>query len=290
MTGLMLVLALGVGATRSRQPIFKVYRSVEVMALSGASMIGTATRIEPPAPGGEQFKVCVVFSDCFELDSHKSGAVYGAYLSVDKSRAQEWISAKARILSFQDGEWLNLDDPETKIFDAKLRPVKGVGELVQAIRKARKAHPEIERVRPFYRPLSKEEEGRMGVEPGSKLAVPYDRKVERWAHDQLRSRDGSERLQGVMALRGFDSDANAARLKRLLKDPYTVQYGDQPARFPIREEASRILEDWGLNREVSDAGKKPVALLVHSDTQAPPVMIVEFGSQSFSFQQAHSPK
>lgn len=241
-----LTLALGLiaSAGQSAQPILRHYQSVEVMALSGATLVGTAMKIEPPAPGGEQFKVCVVFENCREIDQKKDGAVYGAYLSVSKPAAEAWIAARSRILVFEGGSWINLDDPKEKIFDRWLRPVLGVEALVDRLRRIHKDHPEIERVRSFARPLSREEIRLHGLEPDSRLVVPYDHEVEKWALRQIRSKDWVDRHHGVHALRRFESPHNIRLLKALLSDPY--QAADGSGRRPVREAAKDVLEAWGV--------------------------------------------
>jgi len=239
-----LSLALLVSAGSSAQPILRHYKSVEVMALSGATLVGTAVKIEPPAPGGEQFKVCVVFENCMEIDRKKDGAVYGAYLSVSKPAAEAWIAARSRILVFEGGSWINLDDPKEKIFDRWLRPIKGVEALVDRLRRVHKDHPEIERVRSFAMPLSREEIKRHGLEPDSRLVVPYDHQVEKWALRQIRSKDWVNRLHGVSALRSFESPRNIRLLKALLSDPYQAEDGS--GRRPVREAAKDVLEGWGV--------------------------------------------
>lgn len=67
-------------------------------------MVGVATKIQPPAPGGEQVKVCVVFRDCTTINWYGAYPETGAFLSVDKFKVDEWIKSRARILSFDGGE------------------------------------------------------------------------------------------------------------------------------------------------------------------------------------------
>ncbi len=239
-----LSLALLASAGSSVQPVLRHYQSVEVVALNGASLVGTALKIEPPAPGGEQFKVCVVFENCMEIDRKKDGAVYGAYLTVSRPAAEAWIAARSRILVFEGGHWINLDDPKERIFDRWLRPIKGVEALVDRLRKVHRDHPEIERVRSFAMPLSREEIKRHDLEPDSRLVVPYDHEVEKWALRQIRSKDWVDRHHGVHALRSFESPRNIRLLKTLLADSY--QSEDGSGRRPIREAAKDVLEAWGV--------------------------------------------
>ncbi|MBS1718809.1 MAG: hypothetical protein JST35_00005, partial [Armatimonadetes bacterium] len=167
-----------------RQPLVPVYRCAEVMALSGPEVVGRATRIVPPAPGGEMIRLNVVFTDWqgFEpspLDSEY--AEIGTFLAVDRRTVDQWIESKARILTFQGGGWTNLDDPKERFFDAKLRPISSVEAFITAMRRARQAHPEIERIAAFTRSMTLEEAKSLKVPAGSRVQVPWDREVERWS-------------------------------------------------------------------------------------------------------------
>lgn len=227
------------------QPDIHSYRSVEVMALSGASLVGVPIKIQPPAPGGEQVLVCVVFRDWSSVS--EEGEHYpeiGDFLSVERSTVEDWIKAKARILTFQGGSWLNMDDPKTKVFDANLNRIEGVDACISRLRQEFWAHPEIERIRPFYRLLSAAESRRMGVEEGAYLAVPYDQRVERWGIGCLKDKDWVRRAAGVDALSRFRSQENIRRLRGLLSDPHPEKRGDTTY-FPVRERAARLLAAWG---------------------------------------------
>jgi hypothetical protein len=230
---------------RAGQPIFKVYRSVDVMALSGASMVGVAVRIEPPASGGEQIKPCVVFRNCVTINWYGAFPETGAYLDVDKAKVDEWIRTKARILSFDGGNWVNLDDPSERFFDARLHRITDVNEVVGQLRRVYADHPEIERVRVFYRPVSATEAARLGVERDTRIAVPLDARVERWAIEMTRSSVGNDRALGADSLLAFENSANKERLTKLLSDPYVSDFGGGRKRYPVREAARRVLMRWG---------------------------------------------
>ena len=216
------------------------------MALSGASMVGVPVRIQPPAPGGEQIKVCVVFRECVAIQPFATHPETGAFLSVDKRKVEEWIQAKARILSFEGGNWLNLDDPKTRFIDSKLNRIEGVDACIKRLREIYLQHPEIERVRPFYRPLSEAEARRLDVESDARLAVPCDKEVERWALAGIGHKDGHRRAEGASALYYFRSDDNVKRLRRLLTDPYFYVESNGNKQYPVRNAARNILELWGL--------------------------------------------
>jgi hypothetical protein len=228
------------------QPILKVYRSIEVMALSGASMVGVATKIQPPAPGGEQEKVCVVFRNCITINWYGAYPETGAFLNVDKLKVDDWIKSKARILSFDGGEWVNLDDPQERFFDAQLNPVIDPDEVIRRLKKNYRDRPEIERVRAYYRPLSAEESRRLGVEPSARIAVPCDRNLERWAVRQLGSKNWINRVNGTAALVNFESPANVRRLNALLKDPFQGQDANGQPTFPVQQAARFTLTSWGV--------------------------------------------
>jgi hypothetical protein len=219
---------------------------VEVMALSGASMVGVATKIQPPAPGGEQEKVCVVFRDCNTINWYGAYPETGAFLNVDKVKVDDWIASKAKILSFDGGDWVNLDDPKERFFDARLNPIKDPNEVIRRLKKTYRDHPEIERVRAFYRPFSNEECRRLGVELNARIAVPCDRELERWAVAQLGSKNWIERVNGASALVNFESPGNIRLLKALLTDPYQDQDANGKPNFPVQRAARFTLESWGV--------------------------------------------
>ena len=229
--------------TSVAQPNIRTYRSLEVMALSGASMVGVATKIQAPVTGGEQILVCVVFRDCVSINGYAPFPETGAFLSVDQRKVEEWIKTKARILSFEGGSWINLDDPKEKIFDVKLNRIEGVEECIRRLRKEYRAHPEIERVRSYYRPFFAEESERLGVEPGAYIAVPCDKNLERWAIDCIRSKDWRRRAAGADALGPFESPENRKRLNGLLSDPFSTK-SDEETHYPVRDRAKRVLDYW----------------------------------------------
>ncbi len=235
--------ALGFGIEVG-QPMPTHYRSVEAMALTGASMVGTAVRIQPPAPGGEQYKVCVVFRDVQTINWHGAYPETGAFLSVSKSTVQQWIDSKARILSFDGGDWINLDDPKTKVFDADLNRIQGVDAVVSRLRLVYHQHPEIERGRIYYRPFLDDEVQRLGVESDARFGVLCDRKLEQWAIRCLTSTDWVHRVEGTRALRWFRSKDNEERLLKLLLDPFEVKVEGEKSRYPVRDAAREVLLSW----------------------------------------------
>lgn len=236
------ILALSYSATS--QPMIPTYQSLEVMALSGATMVGVPVRIQPPVTGGEQYKVDVVFRDCVAINNWVPYPETGAFLSVDKRKVEEWIRDKSRILSFHGGQWLNLDDPKTRFIDAKMNRITSVDEFIRRLREIYRQHPEIERVRPFYRPLFPEEAERLGVEPDAQVAVPCDRSLEKWGQACTDHRDWERRIVGVRVLQMFESAENRRRLGKLLNDPYSVLDADKKKVFPVREQAKRVLGSW----------------------------------------------
>lgn len=215
------------------------------MALSGYPMVGVAVRIQPPVTGGEQIKLDVVFRDCQSVPATPGYPEMGTFLSVDKATVEEWIKTKARILTFHGGRWINLDDPKEKLLDADLNPIKSVDELIRRMRKHYREHPEIETVRSCYRPFSAEECRRLGVEPNSRLAVPCDKKVERWALSCLRDKDWTRRIAGIDGLYYFESPANIKTLKGLRADPYSIKQSDGELDYPVRRRALDMLSKWG---------------------------------------------
>jgi len=88
------------------------------------------------------------------------------------------------------------------------------------------------------------------------LRVPVDERLEKRAHDYIRSESYPKREEGVRALRYFKSDANTARVKMLLNDPgwayvYRAQEnkGGEVRIYGVRQEAYRTLKSWGSDVE-----------------------------------------
>ena len=223
------------------------------MALSGASMVGVATKILPPAPGGEQTLVDVEFKNCISIGPVMTYPETGAFLSVDRQKVEEWIRSGARILSFDNGSWINLDGPKEKFFDSKLNRIESAEKCIERMRQIFREHPEIERGRTFARRFSAEEAKRLGVEAGAFLLVPCDNTLEKWAIQGIESKDWIRRMDGIDALRWFESPANKKRLLKLTTDPFrsTDRSND---RFPVRERAMWVLENWSV-KVVSNTGK-----------------------------------
>jgi hypothetical protein len=78
--------------------------------------------------------------------------------------------------------------------------------------------------------------------------VPIDDALEPRAIAWIADKDVSVRVQGVGALESFRSEANAARLKKLLADDgfYTQQTDNGPRtkHYPVRAKAHEVLDGW----------------------------------------------
>ena len=90
-----------------------------------------------------------MFRNCVAINWYGAFSETGAYLNVDKAKIDEWIRSKERILSFDGGDWVNLDDPSERFFDARLHRITDANEVVGRLKQVYGAHPEIERVRVF---------------------------------------------------------------------------------------------------------------------------------------------
>ncbi len=241
----MILLPLASFLFFSHQPSFAYYQSVELIALSGASMVGVADHIQPPAPGGEQTLVCVVFRRCQAISSGMTFPETGAFLKVEKSQVDEWIRTKARIVSYGDGGWLNLDDPKTVMIDHNLRKISTAEECIRLLQATYWEHPEVEKPRIYYRPVFDDEAKRLGLPQNARVGVPYDRSVEKWALECIGSKDWIRRVTGAQAMRMFKSSDNIRRMKALLEDPYEAKESDGRSRFPVRQSATYTLQGWG---------------------------------------------
>ncbi|HLO99287.1 MAG TPA: hypothetical protein VK171_11880, partial [Fimbriimonas sp.] len=213
------------------------------------AMVGVATRIQPPAPGGEQIKVDVVFKNCVSIGEYAPYPETGAFLSVRKETVQEWIDTKARILSYSEGNWINLDDPKERFFDDTLNRITSVEEAIKRMRKISRDNPEIDRVKVFNRPLSDEEAKRLDADRGAYIAVPCNRTLEKWAIGAMKSSEWSLRSSGTYALVHFHSPENEKRVRQMLTDPFKAAGDRGKESYPVRETAKRVLEYWGYREE-----------------------------------------
>jgi hypothetical protein len=91
------------------------------------------------------------------------------------------------------------------------------------------------------------------------LTVPVDDRLQKRAHEYLRSDDYMCRQEGIRALRFFKSEENIARARALLKDPSWAtskraedNEGVEVRYYGIREEAYEALKEWG------EQAKEPV--------------------------------
>lgn len=91
---------------------------------------------------------------------------------------------------------------------------------------------------------------------GLVVIVPVDDRLEKRAHEYIRSTDSIRRSDGIKALRFFKSDENITRLKTLLDDPDsgylrhpTNNMGVEVRQYTVRKEAFETLEQWGVKVE-----------------------------------------
>lgn len=85
------------------------------------------------------------------------------------------------------------------------------------------------------------------------LDVPVDERLEKRAHESIRSKSYMEREEGARALRHFNSDENVARLQSLLADPGWAymrhaeqNQGVEVRVYGVRTESYRSLKFWGV--------------------------------------------
>lgn len=88
------------------------------------------------------------------------------------------------------------------------------------------------------------------------LSVPIDERLEMRARDYIRSEMYEKRIEGVRALRYFNSDENIARVRTLLNDPEWAHLyragenkGVEVRIYGVRQEAYRTLKSWGVDVE-----------------------------------------
>jgi hypothetical protein len=88
------------------------------------------------------------------------------------------------------------------------------------------------------------------------LSVPVEERLEKRAHDYIRSESYRKREEGVRALRYFKTDENIARARTLLNDPgWAYMYHAQENKgigvriYGVRQEAYRTLKSWGMDVE-----------------------------------------
>lgn len=93
------------------------------------------------------------------------------------------------------------------------------------------------------------------------LYVPIDTVLEQHAIQWLAATDARRRDQGVQALAHFRSQANIARLEKLLLDPAThdLTEGAKPTvrRYFVRKRAHDVLRAWGVPHTTPPIDTKP---------------------------------
>jgi hypothetical protein len=88
------------------------------------------------------------------------------------------------------------------------------------------------------------------------LTVPVDERLEKRAHEYVRSKNYGQREEAAWALRYFKSDENVALVKALLNDPGWA-YGQRAEEskgvevriYGVREKAYQTLKYWGVRAE-----------------------------------------
>jgi hypothetical protein len=93
------------------------------------------------------------------------------------------------------------------------------------------------------------------------MYLPIDASLEQLAISWIGSADGGDRDRGVIALAQFQSDANVARLQKLLSDPATHDVsengGPTVRRFFVRKRAHDVLSKWGVAHTTPPIDTKP---------------------------------
>jgi len=153
---------------------------------------------------------------------------------------------------------IDLDDPELCQPKADFTFIRNEADLIRFVKELVRNNPESKRFGRFTLRVPNDERAKawksvywQGIMPA--LLVPADAKLEQWAIGQLGSKRREEVLLALSAMSNFKSDSNVRLLEKFLVSPVFVversaEYnkGVEVRRFRQREEAFRILTDWGV--------------------------------------------
>ena len=153
---------------------------------------------------------------------------------------------------------IDLSDEKLKVLTADFKLLRDPAAVIEAAKEALRLTPAtIKRIHVFRLDVPRDVlAGTSWEEFGYfNLEVPVDQRLEKRAHEYLRSKDYGRRSEAARALRYFRSEANIALAKTLLNDSTwgifhpPDENGIEERYYGVRAEAYQALKTWGVEVE-----------------------------------------
>ena len=247
-----LVVALGASLLGARatqaQPIFGNTESIEcLVANADLVFIGALETFKDQAdPDGHE--AAIIVEDTLKVPRGECYTKLGVRLPGPASLLTQWEGNPHRLLVFVKEE-----DPTAEVIDLSILRDRDL--VIEAAREMVHRTPlAVRRLQTFRLDVHREllRGTRWETLDGLRVSVPVDDRLERRAHESIRSENDLRRLEGIEALWYFKSDENVERLKPLLDDPASIFRPAEAGQFDgpgtrhyyIREETYRTLTSW----------------------------------------------
>lgn len=157
---------------------------------------------------------------------------------------------------------IDLADKDLQVLTADFKLLRKPDEVIRAANEAVRRMPGVMRIKsvtlevPIEVVMGTKWEEYYRSGGNIRLTVPIDERLERRALEYVRSKDFSQRADGVLILRHFKSDENIARVKLLLNDPQWAYLGHaeynkgiETRVYLVRKYAYGTLKYWGVGVE-----------------------------------------
>lgn len=257
------VLSIPTGA--GAQPLVGGIESIEcTVANSLLVILGTITEVHPKeADRNTRCEATVAVEETLK-GSH--GDLRRVRLNRSAADLTRWKERSTRLLIVQSDpptqtDVIDLPDAGLAVLTSDFTLLRKPDDLIRAVKETVRRMPGVTRIETYKLRVpdrvtvagTKWEEA---YKSGGyiRVAVPIDDRLEKTAHDYLRSRDYELRQEGTILLRYFKSDDNVARAKALLDDPnwgYNQRaeenWGTEVRSYRVREMAYSTLKHyWGV--------------------------------------------
>lgn len=258
---LAIAVALFVSAPARAQPLFGSTESLEALVAQSdlvvvGKIVGFAkdTRI-----------ATIAVAETLKGKQQKQVSVHFTHNVADLAK---WKQEASRLLVPAKGNLqiadrvLDLDDDALEVMTADFAVLRKPADVLRVAREAARRQPMNKLLDTFA--LAVPSKAFMGTQWARRvtnlsLIVPVDERLEKWAHEYIRSKSYREREMGTRALARFKSDANIARMKLLLNEPEWVivqaaegNRGIDVRLCTIRQVAHEALLNWGTKTPQPD--------------------------------------
>lgn len=244
----------------SAQPIFGYPKCVDSMAIDCDELVvGTVVDFGDEATIDE-FGGCPTTISVEETLKGRHRRQLEIRFLYPRSVLAKWKDQSHRLLVANSrrptgGVAIDLSSDDLAVLTADLKVLRKPEMIIVAARATIRRMPGVTRIATFQIDIPRSViAGTKWTENlGVRIAVPVDGRLERRAHEALKSNDYSRRREAAEALRYFKSDDNIARIKDLLADPGwghlrhpAENRGIAVRFFGVRKEAYETLIYWGI--------------------------------------------